>query len=133
VDYPAANAGKDTAICLGTSAYLHASGGAFYSWSPSAFLSATNIPDPVAVNPTSGVKYVVTVRDTLGCPKPVRDTILVRVIDIKADAGPRDTVIVSGQPLQLRGTGAASYLWTPSTWLSDPNISNPIALPRNDI
>ena len=131
-DYPKANAGQDTAICLGTSAYLHATGGAYYFWSPAVFLNANNIPDPVVVNPTAGIKYIVTVRDTLGCPKPVRDTVLVTVVNIKANAG-RDTAVVLGQPLQLQATGATSYVWEPATWLNNPNISNPLALPETDI
>ncbi len=133
IDYPKANAGQDSAVCLGTSGYLHATGGAYYSWSPAVFLSATNIPDPVVVYPTAGVKYIVTVRDTLGCPKPARDTVLITVINIKADAGPRDTAIVIGQPLQLNATGAGNYSWTPNTWLDNATISNPVALPQADI
>lgn len=133
VDYPKANAGPDQSVCLGASAYLHASGGAYYFWSPAAFLTATNIPDPVSVNPTSGVKYVVTVRDTLGCPKTVKDTMIMRVISIKADAGPADTVAVLGQPMQLHASGAVSYSWQPTTWLSDANSANPVALPQRDI
>lgn len=133
VPYPAANAGPDETICLGQSAQLNASGGSIYSWSPAAFLSATNIPNPVSVNPIDNVRYIVTVRDVLGCPKPVKDTMLLTVANIIADAGPRDTSVVLGQPLQLNAGGSINYAWTPTTWLSNPAISNPIALPQNDI
>lgn len=133
VPYPAANAGPDETICLGQSAQLNASGGSIYSWSPAAFLSATNIPNPVSVNPIDNVRYIVTVRDVLGCPKPVKDTMLLTVANIIADAGPRDTSVVLGQPLQLNASGSINYAWTPTTWLSNPAISNPIALPQNDI
>jgi gliding motility-associated-like protein len=133
IDYPKANAGLDSAVCLGTSAYLHASGGVYYSWSPAIFLDASNISNPVVRNPAGSVRYVVTVRDTLGCPKPVKDTIVVTVVNIKADAGPRDTVAVIGQPLQLRAAGTTNYLWTPATWLNSSSIYNPVALPENDI
>ncbi|MEP7164595.1 MAG: PKD domain-containing protein [Ferruginibacter sp.] len=133
VPYPDADAGADTLICFGRSAQLHASGGSIYSWSPSAFLTATNIPNPVSVNPVATVIYVVTVRDVLGCPKPVMDTIIVNVAKIIANAGPRDTSIVIEQPLQLFATGSTSYSWSPVTWLSDPNIANPISLPQDNI
>jgi gliding motility-associated-like protein len=63
----------------------------------------------------------------LGCPKPAFDSVLVLVEKIVADAGPRDTSVVVNQPLQLTGTGAEIFLWTPSTGLSDPNIANPVA------
>lgn len=133
VPYPAANAGADQTICLGQSAQLNASGGSIYSWSPAAFLSATNIPNPVSVNPIDNVRYIVTVRDVLGCPKPVKDTMLLTVANIIADAGPRDTSVVLDQPLQLNATGSINYAWTPTTWLNNTVISNPIALPQNDI
>jgi len=133
IHYPLADAGPDLTVCFGNSAQLQASGGSSYSWSPSAFLNATNIPDPVSVRPFASVRYIVTVRDTLGCPKPVRDTVLVNVVKIRADAGPRDTSVVLGQPLQLQAGGGTSYLWTPSTWLNDANISNPVALPLDNI
>ena len=133
IPYPAANAKPDRNICFGNSVQLLATGGSIYSWSPFVFLSATNIPNPVCVNPFASVRYVVTVRDTLGCPKPVRDTVLVTVIKIKADAGPRDTVVVLGQPLQLHAKGGTSYLWTVFNWVDNPNIADPVALPLNNI
>jgi gliding motility-associated-like protein len=133
VPYPAANAGADQLICLGRSTQLQASGGTFYSWSPTAFLNAANISNPVVGDPTGNVRYVVTVRDIQGCPKPVRDTMILTVAQIKADAGPRDTSVVIDQPLQLNAAGSTNYLWTPSTWLSNVSINNPVALPQNNI
>ncbi len=133
IPYPAANAGPDNTICLGNSIQLNASGGSIYSWSPSAFLTATNIANPVSVNPTNNVRYIVTVRDVLGCPKPVKDTVFLFVAKIKADAGPRDTSVVINQPLQLNATGSTNYSWTPITWLNNPLISNPMAYPQNNI
>ena len=133
VPYPVANAGPDQTICFGNSAQLHASGGSFYAWSPAAFLNARNITDPISINPTANVRYIVSVRDTLGCPKPSLDTMLLTVVKIKADAGPGDTSVVIGQPLQLNATGSTNYLWTPSTWLNDPSINNPVAFPQNNI
>ena len=58
---------------------------------------------------------------------------LVNVIKIKAEAGPRDTSVVIGQPLQLQASGGTSYSWNPSTWLDNANIDNPIALPKDNI
>jgi len=42
-------AGNDTVVSIGQPVQLHASGGQFYQWSPANFLSAANIPDPIAV------------------------------------------------------------------------------------
>jgi len=133
IPYPLANAGADQTICFGGSAQLNASGGSIYSWSPTAFLTAANIPNPVSVNPSDNVRYIVTVRDVLGCPKPVKDTMILFVAKIKADAGPRDTSVVLGQPLQLGASGSVNYAWTPTTWLDNPSIHNPVSLPQNNI
>ena len=133
VPYPAANAGADTMICFGTSAQLQASGGSIYSWSPAVFLNASDIPNPVATNPIATVVYIVTVRDVLGCPKPVMDTIILNVANIIADAGPSDTSVVIDQPLQLFATGSTNYSWSPPTWLNAANIADPVSLPQDNI
>ncbi len=136
VPYPLARAGNDTTICFGTSAFLHASGGSSYVWTPAAFLDNPQIAAPISVFPVVDVNYIVTVRDTLGCPKPVNDTVLVDVVRIIAEAGPRDTSIVIEQPLQLIATGGVFYTWTTlnePSWLSNPNIYNPISLPLDNI
>ncbi len=135
VPYPVANAGRDSTICFGTSAFLNSSGGSSYSWSPNAFLSNAGISNPTSVNPDAGIiDYIVTVRDTLGCPKPVNDTMRLTVDQVIANAGPRDTAVVAGQRLQLFATGSTRYLWTPETrWLSNPAINNPVSTPLDDI
>lgn len=133
IPYPRPDAGPDIPVCFGNSTQLHAGGGAYYAWTPALFLSDTHIPDPKVLTPTSGVTYVVAVRDTLGCPKTVRDTVLVKVISLKADAGPADTSVVLHQPLQLHATGGMHYSWLPVTGLSDPLSPNPVALPRDNI
>jgi gliding motility-associated-like protein len=52
----------------------------------------------------------------------------VRVVPpVVANAG-NDTVVVAGQRLQLNGTGGATYQWLPSTFLNNPNLSNPVAV-----
>ncbi len=133
VPYPKAFAGMDTSVCYGFNVPLQASGGSIYNWSPPYFLNATNISNPVSQKPTASVRYVVTVRDTLGCPKPVNDTVLVKIVRLLANAGPSDTSVVLGQTLQLSATGGTIYNWTPITYLNNPNISNPVSNPLDSI
>jgi gliding motility-associated-like protein len=133
VPYPNANAGADQTVCFGYSAQLNATGGSIYTWTPAAFLNNRLIANPLAINPTASIRYIVTVTDTLGCPKPVKDTIMVFVAKITADAGPRDTAIVLDQPLLLQATGSTNYLWSPNQWLTNNTIANPVALPQTDI
>jgi gliding motility-associated-like protein len=43
-----------------------------------------------------------------------------------------DTVVATGQPLMLNGSGGEVYTWTPSTGLSAVNIPNPVATLERD-
>jgi gliding motility-associated-like protein len=132
--YPAANGGLDTTLCPGFSVQLNATGGSSYLWTPVTFLNNRNIPNPFSTTPSASIRYIVTVTDTLGCPKPVKDTMWVYVYPkVIANAGPRDTSVVIGEPLQLNGGGGFSYLWNPSTWLTNPTIKNPVSLPQDNI
>jgi len=57
---PTIVASNDTAVCLGSSAQLNATGGLYtYSWQPTTGLSDPNIANPVAT-PTTTTSYVVT-------------------------------------------------------------------------
>lgn len=134
VPYPKADAGPDLAICPGFSAQLNATGGSIYSWSPVTFLNNRSIPNPVSVQPSATIQYIVAVSDVLGCPKTVKDTVWVHVYPrVSAYAGPKYTNAVQGQTVFLNATGGVSYLWDPPTWLNSTVIANPISTPRDNI
>lgn len=127
--YPAVNAGADQQICYAGQAQLNATINAEqFSWSPPASLLNSTTLTPYA-GPASTTSYVLTVLDTSAgkCPKPVSDTVTITVLPkVQAFAG-NDTVIVINQPLQLNATGGFSYQWSPSTFLNNSLIGNPIA------
>lgn len=128
VPYPGANAGPDTTICFNTKAQLRAViAGSSFAWLPSSSLDDPNSLEPVA-SPKNTTRYILTVRDNIGCPKPSRDTVVVNVLPkINAFAG-RDTAVVVGQVLQFNASGAAGYFWTPSTALNRNDIKNPVGV-----
>jgi gliding motility-associated-like protein len=133
VPYPGVNAGEDTVICFGTSAQLNGSMVASsFAWSPVSSLTNANTLSPIA-RPVGTTAYVLTVRDTIGCPKPSRDTVLVKVLPkINAFAG-NDTAVVVGQPLQFKATGGVKYSWSPADWLNKTDIPNPKAIYNEEI
>lgn len=134
VPYPAISVSPDTAICFGDNAQLRASGGVTYNWQPPSYLNSNTVANPISTKPPASIRYVVFVRDTIGCPKPSIDTVLVKVYPkILADAGPRDTAVVEGEALQLNGNGGVSYVWSPPLYLTNAGTKNPVALPRNTI
>ncbi|HSU28964.1 MAG TPA: PKD domain-containing protein, partial [Chitinophagaceae bacterium] len=128
VPYPFVNAGPDTIVCYNTAAQLFGTfSGTSFSWAPANFLSNPNIVNPVAQPPRT-TTFTLTVFDTLGCPKPGKDSVKVTVLPrVRANAG-RDTVVVVGEPLQFDGTGGTGYLWSPPTGLSDVTIRNPVGI-----
>lgn len=128
VPLPGAEAGPDTMICYNTGVQLHATikGNAF-SWGPAATLDNPNSLNPVA-SPRTTTRYILTVYDNIGCPKPGRDSVVVTVIPkINADAG-EDKAVVVGQRVQFNATGGIGYVWSPGTSLSNTGIPNPVAV-----
>jgi len=127
VPYPDANAGPDQAICFDSQTQLSGSVVASgFFWKPQGSLNNPNILDPIAF-PTITTNYILTATDTLGCPKPGYDTVVVTVLPkVKASAG-RDTMIVAGQLLQLNASGGENYEWTPPFGLNNLTIANPVS------
>ncbi len=129
VPYPAVHASSNVAICYGKTTQLNATiDGTYFAWSPTNSLLNANTLNPIA-GPDTTTSYILTVTDTLGCPKPVFDTVIVTVIPKVAVFAGNDTIGVINQPLQLKATASAgsSYEWTPSTYLNNASVQNPIA------
>lgn len=133
VPYPDVSVSPEqTGICYGDKIRLKGGGGAFYLWSPGTSLSDSTVADPVA-SPLDSIQYTVSVRDTLGCPKPVTKTVSIGVVPpVRAFAG-NDTIITTGQAVQLHATGGNRYYWSPPSGLNDPNIADPVATWTQDI
>jgi gliding motility-associated-like protein len=132
VAYPKAYAGADTTICFGGTASLTGIiTGSSFIWSPVGNLDNASTLQPAA-SPSFTTAYILTSMDTLGCPKPFSDTVIVFVLpQINLFAG-NDTSVVIGQPLQLNAVSSDSsslnYSWVPASWLSNTSINNPLAI-----
>ncbi len=132
---------SDSLICPSASTSLNAavvpSGSWLYSWSPATGLSNPNIANPVAT-PSEATTYSLTVTDGVDCM--ASSSIFIDVAPLMRAYAGSDTTIFSGEPVTIGGFpagvggyGALSYSWSPATWLSNPNISNPIATPLDSI
>lgn len=127
VSIPAADAGSDVDICLGSSTILSASGGNTYAWSPGTGLSSATVSNPTA-SPATTTIYVVTVTNAAGCTASDAVTVTVNPLPT-ADAG-TDATICNGGSANLAATGGSTYAWSPGTGLSSTSISNPVASPN---
>ena len=115
-------------ICPGEAYQLNATGGSIYAWSPSQFLDDSTIANPTAILYQT-TDFTVIVEDSCGI-----DTIsiTVPVYNDVSSISP-DTSVCIGNSAFLSATGGGTYTWTPSTYLNDPTIANPIATPDQPI
>ena len=123
-----ADAGVDTTICRGNSVQLSASGGIFYSWSPSSSLNVSTGSSPLAT-PTNTTTYTVIATDANGCTDV--DMVTVTVEDaVTANSGPNRLICI-GDSTSITASGGTIYEWSPTIGLSNPNIANPNASPAS--
>ena len=125
---PTITASNDTTICDGACATLNASGGTSYVWSPSTGLSDSTIANPTACV-TSPTTYVVTGTDANGCVNS--DTVTITINPLPTITASPDVWVCVGDSVQIFANGGTSYTWSPTSGLSNPNISNPMAGPAN--
>jgi gliding motility-associated-like protein len=132
VDPPKPTAAPDTTVCFGVPLTLRATGGAYYRWSPAFYVDNASAAVTLA-HPPDTTLFTVTVTDTLGCPKPVNASVLVRVVPkVHAFAG-NDTIIMLNSPFQLNATGGVRYTWSPPDGLNSRSIYNPVTTYNRDI
>ena len=128
VPYPQVNAGPDIKLCFNdTALILGSTNGSSFYWNPSVYLIHPLTLNPFAY-PKETTTYTLFASDTLGCPKPASDQVIITVRpEIIANAG-NDTAVVSGQPLQLHGSGSDFFSWSPESGLNMTSIPNPVAV-----
>lgn len=123
VELPLVSAGNDTAICIGETLPLNATGAVSYVWNPANDLSNPNIASPV-FSGTQTATYTVTGTDAAGCVNTADITVTVNPLPI-IDAGD-DVEICAGQTVQLQASGAQAYSWSPTGGLNNPGIASPV-------
>lgn len=118
----------DYTVCIGDSTQLTATGGVSYVWTSNPSLSSLVIPNPYAT-PPGQTKYYVTGTDANSCQNI--DSVTISTISLPGiNAGADDTICFGGQT-QFFATGALSYAWFTSPFLSDTSVSNPFADPTS--
>lgn len=126
---PNVSAGNDTAICIGNSAQLLATGATSYTWTPTSTLSCGACTNPTAT-PTVTTDYIVTGTDNNGCKN--MDTVKVTINNLPNVGAGNDVSICLNDSTQLQATGATSYTWTSATTLSCSSCSSPYAKPTTN-
>ncbi len=118
----------DTTICRGDGIQLQANGNATaYSWSPPLGLSNPTIPNPTATPLSSLTTY--TVVGSIGTCRDVK-TVTIRTVPYPVANAGNDLALCFNTSGQLQGqiTGS-TFQWSPTAYLNNPNLLNPIATP----
>lgn len=121
---PPVDAGPDQEICFGDTAQLDGSGALTYIWTPASSIITSDVDEDPVVNPLSTVTYIVEGTDVNGCKNTDDATVTVHALP-PVNAG-LDFTMYKGVCMQLHGLGAVNYTWSPPTYLSDPNIGDPM-------
>jgi gliding motility-associated-like protein len=118
----------DTTICLTDAVQLNANtNGLTFQWTPSGTLNNPTIVNPVAT-PTD-VSTTYQVRAFIGSCFADDEIIINTVPYPFADAG-LPQILCFNKAAQLNGShNGTTFSWTPTSYLNNPNILNPIASP----
>jgi subtilisin family serine protease len=131
---PVVDAGTNISLCYGQTANLSATSNltGTITWAPSLGISNVNILNP-QLTTTQSRAYTISVATTDGCVGT--DSLNVTVNPNPTVWAGSDVTIQPGNSTNLNpiasGSGTLTYLWSPSTGLSDPNIKTPVASPTN--
>ena len=131
---PSINDSATFTSCPGDMFNLNIGYAASMSWSPPTFLNDSGSVNPVCV-PQNSITYSVNAYNRLGCGVTttvqvvVKDKVEVTVPDL-FKVCPYDTVQLQST-LVFGSNLGANYYWTPSRYLNDAKLPNPIANMQN--
>jgi gliding motility-associated-like protein len=135
---PIPNAGPDATYCFEATPRLSGGGGNTYEWTPSNYLSNTNVANPFVNSPVAGTfTYNLSVTNAAGCRSTNTDAVTITILPKASIFAGNDTMIAINQPLQLNATdidnlGFVDYTWSLSSGLDDATKRNPIAIIGTD-
>jgi hypothetical protein len=117
-----------TAICVGASSTLTASGASTYSWSPATGLSSANTANVMA-NPTSTTNYTASGTDANGCIGNQTINLVVNPLP-SISISPSSPIVLGGQGPTITANGANTYSWSPATNLNTTTGATVTAMPQ---
>ncbi|MDN3588423.1 gliding motility-associated C-terminal domain-containing protein [Pedobacter aquatilis] len=122
-------ASNNGAACVGGSIQLSASEGTTFLWTgPNGFTSTEK--DPVLTNVQLEASGTYTVAATSNGCTSISSTDVKIIEPIEISINLNSVYTCESQPIQLEASGGVSYKWFPVDGLSNPNIANPIANPK---
>ncbi len=96
---------------------------------PEKVYQTLSIQNPVA-SPAVTTKYYLNILTANGNPV-IQDSITVKVMQLPVVNAGKDISVCKKSSVQLNASGADTYNWNASPYLSDTTIANPVATPLN--
>jgi gliding motility-associated-like protein len=118
-------------VCIGTSRTYtvnDATVPSTYTWKVDG-ITQTATTNQLSITWNNPGVFLVTVQEhpQNGCDGDIRSGLVHVNPPPIANAGP-DVTVCYGKPVQLTGTGGTQYKWSPTSYLSDTTIANPVAV-----
>jgi gliding motility-associated-like protein len=128
VSFVSLTAMADTTICQTDSVQLGANtDGLQFVWTPSATLSNPNILNPFATPVATVTPYQIEAR--IGSCRAFDNIIITAVPYPIANAGPPQIICYNTSAQLSASHDGSSFFWSPTSYLDNPNILNPISSP----
>ncbi len=83
------------------------------------------------LNPATG-SYDVVIESINGCDTTIPFHMM-QLPSVLLNGVTPDTIIAYGDSIRLQAAGAIDYLWSPTQWLNDPLVADPIASPKEPV
>lgn len=121
---------NSAAICMGqTNALLSAGGANTYTWLPSAGLSSSNGAN-VTANPPTTTSYTVAGTNNNSCTNTAVSTVTVNPLpNVTVNSA---AICIGQQAANLTASGAATYVWAPTSGLNSASGSTVLATPSSN-
>lgn len=103
-----------------------------YTWEPAYLLQESDQVETKGLIDSTTTFYLTAIDNISGCIG--KDSLVITKYPIPViTVSPQTITIKAGESIQLEASGAVSYQWIPGKWLSDNNIANPVAYPREPL
>lgn len=116
-------------ICNGNNTSIIASGASSYTWAPEVNMTHVN-QNVAVVTPSASTNYTVMGINQVGTVTcMMTKEIMIEVVPQVTAAVNYSVAICQGQSVKLQAGGSDTYVWSPSTGLSNTLVANPYASP----
>lgn len=120
---------SDPKICFGNSSTIFASGAQSFSWSPVTNLNLIS-NNAAVVTPTASTNYTIIGMNTSGSVSCVMtQEIMVEVVPQVTASISGSIALCKGESTKLFAGGGNTFVWTPSSGLSNSLIASPVSTP----